>query len=130
MHQEMDQSAHCEWIINMVNVFYYKPHSYGVKTLTCLQNVKDMKHNLYLEIYVCILNKVKLAEKSNNSVTGHKFSVSEKLVQHWWKQSNKIKDLPKTKYADHLCIKVKSESLKKICCKRFAMLLKFLWPLQ
>ena len=42
----------------MVIVIYYKPHSYGVKTLTCLQNNKDMKHNLYIEIYVSIFNEV------------------------------------------------------------------------
>ena len=44
--------------INMVDVFYYKPHSYGVKTSTCLQNVEDTKHDSYLEIYVCIFDKV------------------------------------------------------------------------
>ena len=45
---------------------------------------------------------VDLAEKSNNPTAGHKFSVTEKHVQDWQKQSKKIKDLPKTTCADHL----------------------------
>ena len=46
---------------------------------------------------------VDLVEKSNNSAAGRKFGVSKKLLQDWWKQSNKIKDLPKTKCADCWC---------------------------
>ena len=42
----------------MVDVFHYKPHPYGVKTSTCLQNDEDRKHDLYLEIYVHIFNEV------------------------------------------------------------------------
>ena len=49
------------------------------------------------------LKVVDLAEKSNNSAAGCKFGVSNKLVQDWQKQSNKIKDLPKTKCANCLC---------------------------
>ena len=40
------------------------------------------------------------AEKSNNCAAGHKFGISEKLVRDWWKQSDKIKDLPRAKCAD------------------------------
>ena len=47
------------------------------------------------------LKVVDLAEKSNNSAASSKFGVSEKLVRDWWKQSDKIKDLPNTKCADH-----------------------------
>ena len=49
------------------------------------------------------LKVVDLAEKSNNSAGFHKFGVSKKLVQDLQKQSDKIKDLPKTKCVDHLC---------------------------
>ena len=49
------------------------------------------------------LKVVDLAEKSNNSAAGCKFGVNEKLVQDSQKQSNKIKHLPKTKSANHLC---------------------------
>ena len=49
------------------------------------------------------LKVVDLAEKSNNSAAGHKFGVSKKLVREWQKQSDKIKDLSKTKCANHLC---------------------------
>ena len=45
---------------------------------------------------------VELAEKSNNCPGRHKFGVSEKLVQDRQKQSDKIKDLPKTKCANCL----------------------------
>ena len=48
------------------------------------------------------LKIVDLVEKSNNSAARGKFGVSEKLVQDWRKQSDKIKDLPNTKCADHL----------------------------
>ena len=48
------------------------------------------------------LKVVDLAEKSNNSVVGSKFGVSEKLVRDWQKQSDKIKDLPNTNCADCL----------------------------
>ena len=49
------------------------------------------------------LKVVYLAEKSNNSAAGCKFGINEKLVQDWQKQSDKIKDLPKTECADRLC---------------------------
>ena len=48
------------------------------------------------------LKVVDLAERPNNSAAGSKFGVSKKLVRGWQKQSDKIKDLPKTKCADHL----------------------------
>ena len=71
---------------NMVGIFYYKPHSYGVKTSTCLQNDEDMKHDSYLEIHCMFVSPMKLkvvglAEKSNNSAASCKFSVSEKHVR-------------------------------------------------
>ena len=49
------------------------------------------------------LKVVDLAEKSNNSAASHKFSVSKKHVQDWQQQSDKVKDLPKTKCVDHSC---------------------------
>ena len=49
------------------------------------------------------LKVIDFTEKSNNCAAGHKFGVSKKLVQDWQKQSDKIKDLPKIKCANHLC---------------------------
>ena len=70
----------------MVNIFYYKPHSYSVKISTCLQNDKDMKYNLYV---VCILKYVHifgevevadLAEKSSKSAACCKFGIGKKFI--------------------------------------------------
>ena len=56
----------------------------------------------YMFVSSIKLKAVDLAEKSN-SAASHKFRVSKKLVRDWQKQSDKKKDLPKTKCADRLC---------------------------
>ena len=80
----------------MVDVFYYKPHSHGVKTSTKIQStIRILK---YMFVSSMKLKVVDLAEKSNKSAAGRKFEdpcnnwpisllsilskVSERLVNH------------------------------------------------